>query len=291
MGDKKAEKPETFGARAMQDLAREQANIGREYLNEQTTANRPTQLTPFGSSTWEQDPTTGEWAQTVGLTPQLAEALEAQQGLTAGRSTLAGNLFGGVEEDIGAPITWEALEANDINTGEQARQAAEDAIYGRATSRLDPQWQQREEATYSRLWNQGLRPGDEAWDTAMGNLERARTDAYQTAMDQSIIGGGQEASRTFGLDMARRQQALVEQLRRRTQRLGEVNALLSGQQVGMPALPGFSQAGRAAPPDLLGATQAGTAAAWDRYNARQGERQGVYSGIMDVAGAAAPFFF
>lgn len=285
----KAEKPETFGARAMQDLAREQAEIGREYLGEQTLANRPEQVTPFGSSVWE-DLGDNQWRQTVSLTPQLQEALEAQQGLMSGRSELAGDLFGRVEEDLGAPISWEALEANDIDTGAEARQSAEDAIYGRASSRLDPMWNQREEQTRTRLWNQGLREGDEAWKYAMGNLERGRTDAYQTAMNEAIMGGGQEASRTFGLDMSRRQQALSEQLRRRTQSLGEIGSLVAGQEVGMPQLPGFSQAGRAAAPDLTGASQAGSGNEWAKYSARQGEKAGTMEGIMSLAATVAPFF-
>jgi len=289
MGDK-AEKPENLSVNDMKGLAREQANIGREYLGEQTTANRPDQQTPFGSSVWE-DLGDNKWRQTVGLTPQLQEALQAQQGLTLGRSELAGDLFGTAAEDLSQPITWDAMQANEVDTGADARQRAEDAIYGRASSRLDPQWEQREESTRNRLWNQGLRPGDEAWDTEMGNLDRGRTDAYQTAQNEAIMGGGQEASRTFGLDMSRRQQALAEQLRRRTQALGEVGALTQGQEVGMPQLPGFSQAGRAAAPDLMGGAQTGHQNEWDRYGARQGEKAGVYKGAMDLAGAAAPFFF
>ena len=287
----KAEKPESLSRNDLMMLAQQQADIGREYLGEQTTTNRPDQFTPFGSSVWE-DLGDNKWQQTVSLTPELQDILESQQGLALERGELAQDLFGTVEEDLGAPISWEALEANEIDTGEAARQAAEDAIYGRATSRLDPMWGQREEQMRTRLWNQGLRPGDEAWDTAMGNMERARTDAYQTAINQAIVGGGQEASRTFGLDMARRQQALAEQLRRRTQALGEIGALVSGQpNVGMPALPGFSQAGRAMAPDLVGAAQMGHQNEWDRYGARQAEKAGTFGGIMGVASAAAPFFF
>lgn len=280
----------TIGAEGMMALAREEADIGRGYLQEQTTANRPDQFNPWGSSVWE-DLGDNQWRQTVDINPDAQRALEAQQGLGAERTELAGDLFGRVSEDLSAPIGWEAMEANEVGTGEEARQRAEEAIYGRTASRLDPQWEQRSEATYNQLWNQGLRPGDEAWDTAMGNLERAKTDAYQTANREAIMGGGLEASRTQGLDMSRRQQALSEQLRRRTQGLGEIGALTAGQGATAPQFSGFSQAGRAMAPNLTGAAQAGMGAEWDRYSARQAEDQAMMSGLMGTAAAVAPFFF
>ena len=149
------------------------------------------------------------------------------------------------------------------------------------------QWQQ---STESRLWNQGLRPGDEAYDAAMANMERARTDAYQTAMDQSIAGGGAEMERGFGMDLRRRQQALSEALKRRGTTLNEISALTSGAQVQTPDMPGFQASGRVAGADLTGAAAAGQRAAWDRYSAEQAEDQGLWSGITGLAGAALPFF-
>ena len=90
------------------------------------------------------------------------------------------------------------------------RNRAEQAIYERSTSRLDPQMQQREEALQNQLYNQGLRPGDEAFDRAMTDFGTQRTDAYQTAMNESIMGGGAEAERQFGMGLAGRQQAVGE---------------------------------------------------------------------------------
>ena len=55
-----------------------------------------------------------------------------------------------------------------------------------------------------KLANQGLRPGDQAYDAEMKNLGQERNDAYSSAMNDAITGGGAEASRTFGMDMSRR---------------------------------------------------------------------------------------
>jgi hypothetical protein len=74
----------------------------------------------------------------------------------------------------------------------EARKRAEDAIYRRASSRLDPQFQQREAAMRTQLINQGLDPQSEAFQAEMGAFNRGRNDAYQGALDASIMGGGDE---------------------------------------------------------------------------------------------------
>jgi len=290
MGGKGGDKPENISANDMIRVAREEGALNQDLLRQQTTANRPDQETPWGTTIWE-DLGNDQWKQTVGINPDAQRALEAGESLQAGRSELAGDLFGTAREDLSQPIGWDAMEANEVSTGADARQSAEDAIYGRATSRLDPVFEQKREQMENRLWNQGLRPGDEAYDTAMGNLGRQETDAYQTAMNESIMGGGAEASRTFGLDMSRRQQALAEQLKRRGQSLSEINALQSGQGVQMPDFGNFSQQGQARAPDLTGAVEAGNRNAWDQYNANQAESQGWMSGAASLAGAALPFVF
>jgi len=290
MGGKGGDKPDSLNANDMMRIAREEGQISKELLGEQTAANRPDQYNPWGSTVWE-DLGNNRWKQTVGINPDAQRALEAQESLSANRSELAGDLFGRVADDLGSPLNWDPMAANDVGTGAEARQSAEDAIYGRATSRLDPRFEQKRERMETQLFNQGLRPGDEAYNTAMANLGREETDAYQAAMDQSIIGGGAEASRTFGLDMARRQQAMAEELKKRGQSLDEITALNTGQMIDSPQFAGFSQAGRAGAPDLVGAADVGNRSAWDRYNANQAESQGRWAGMAGLAGAVAPFFF
>lgn len=75
------------------------------------------------------------------------------------------------------------------------RQNIEDALYARSTSRLDPQWQDREEQQRTRLYNMGLTEGDAAYERQMRNLGMARTDAYDMARNQATAAGGMEESR------------------------------------------------------------------------------------------------
>ena len=282
-------KPESMSANDMIRMAKEEGEINKALLRQQTAANRPTQVTPWGNTVW-QDLGGDRWQQTVTIPEAQRRALEAQQQVGAGRSELAMDLLGRASEELGAPIDWQAMDANPVDTASDARQRAEDALYSRATSRLDPYWDQRQRAEYSKLWNQGLRPGERAWNDAWGNLERAQTDAYGAAREQAIAAGGAEAERDFGMDLRRRQQALAEALRRRSSTLNEISALTSGQQVMTPDMPSFAQQGQAATPDITGAAQAGNQAEWDRWSARQAEKQGLMAGVGSVAGAVLPFF-
>ena len=90
-----------------------------------------------------------------------------------------------------------------------------------------------------------------------------------------------------------RQQAIAEQQLMRAMPLNEMNALLTGQQVGMPQMPGFQNAGRAETPDLLGAAQSQYQAALDAQNARNAAFGNTMSGLFSLGSAALgnPFAF
>lgn len=85
------------------------------------------------------------------------------------------------------------------------RQRVEQAIY----SRLEPQFQRDEAAMRSRLANQGITPGSEAYNRDLDAFNRAREDARQ----QAILAGGAEQSRLFGLGLAARQQGVGENVK------------------------------------------------------------------------------
>ena len=65
------------------DIAVQQGEANEGVVRDQTYANRPTQYTPWGYTSWDAnpytDPGSGEqttqWSQTQGLTPELQEIL------------------------------------------------------------------------------------------------------------------------------------------------------------------------------------------------------------------------
>jgi len=300
--------------------ADKQATSSREITDANTWANRPNQVTPWGTQTWNAastiDPATGKpynsWTQTTQLSPQSQAALDAQLALTQNRSDLGNSMFGRVGSELSKPVDWNSFSkaggipgVTDVGDPNTFRQHGEDAAYRRMTSRLDPQWQQKEQATDIKLRNQGLKPGDEAYDTAMHNLSMDRTDAYQTAMDQSSSEGRAESAQAFGQGVSRgdqtfgqgmqasnlqtqqRQQQIAESLQQRGWSLNEINALLSGQQVSNPNMPSFNPAARSETPQYLNAAQAQYGSTLDAYNAKNGGNTGNLAGLAGLANAGA----
>lgn len=129
--------------------------------------------------------------QSLQATPQLNTNLGAGAGQGMQRSLD----FGGVQ---------------GVDDAAATRQRAEDAIYQSATSRLDPQWDQRQQQLENQLANRGISVNSEAYSRAMEDFQRSRTDAYNQAQMASITGGGAEAQRDFGMDLGLRQQQVGE---------------------------------------------------------------------------------
>lgn len=84
------------------------------------------------------------------------------------------------------------------------------SVYGQATSRLDPQFQQRESDTRARLAAQGISENSDAFRREMDNFGRDRTDAYNQANFAATQAGANEQSRLFGLALGARQQGQNE---------------------------------------------------------------------------------
>lgn len=320
--------------------ANAQAAGSRQNVIEQTFANRPDIVTPYGSVTWNRPEYTGapgymadeagtgtgtggglgglagsvagqitgqpgagpgnapgaesggydptQWQMNVSLPPDVQAALAAQQRTALGRSQLGESMIPYAQESLSKQVDWAGMPG--VTGGEEARNAAEQAIYGRATSRLDPMWQQRQQQQAAALANQGLEPGTEAYTRAMGDLNRAQNDAYQTALNEAIMGGGQEASRQYGLESANRARAIQEAYQQQYGGINALNAALQGQQVQMPQFPGFGQAGQAQAPNLLGAAQAQYQGALNQYAANQAGAGGLLGGLSGILGNI-PFAF
>jgi hypothetical protein len=296
--------------------AEQMGKSGREVIEQQTWANRPTQLTPFGKSEWSStpqwDPVTGQylnkWTQSTQLTPDAQNALSSQLRLQRDRSRLGEQLTGRLQQDFANPADWGNLPAAGASVSapeygnlEDFRTRQENALYGRAASRLDPMWQQREEQQRTRLANMGLNIGDSPYSQAMADMGRDRNDAYNQAIFGAITGGGAEMANQIGMggqiqgqqqgssayQNQLRQQAIAEMMQQRGMNLNEINAIMAGQQVALPGMPSFQGAGAAQPTNYLGAAQMTGQSALDKFNAEQAALQGMISGIGQIPGMFA----
>ena len=196
--------------------ATEQAGLNRDTAVSQQLVNMTDQVGPDGSLTYTQSGTNSyigadgrpvtspKFTATTSLSPtgqQIHDTnLETQLSL-AGIGRDQSKKIGGI---LGTNVDL----SND---------AVEGRLMELATKRLDPRFARDEESLRTRLTNQGIRAGSDAWNSEFGRLGETKNDAIT-----SLLLGG-------------RKQAIGEILTERQTPINEIAALLSGSQVAQPS--------------------------------------------------------
>lgn len=224
-------------------------------------SQQSSQYTPYGSQVYSADPhAPSGYRSDITLTPQAQQALGSQLDLSSGLGKIAQGQLPGVAQQYSQPM------------GMQSVQDIADNAYGAMTKRLDPQWDARATQNETRLINQGLRPGDEAYTNASRDFNNARNDAYS----QANLAAVQTMPQTYNLAAQQYQQPL-----------NILNALRTGAQVQNPQ---FSQQPAT---NYLGAAQGQGQYAQGLYNADVGAANSANATTGALAGAglmAAAFF-
>lgn len=202
--------PDYAGAAREQGQANlDAARIGAELTNSN-------QVTPYGSQIFTKNPDSDQWTSTITLSPEQQALYDRQ---TQGQLALANtgtSMLGRIQNTLGQPMDLSGAPARVNSVGESNYNlyggptdaavdaldtskldgtAVRDALYRRATSTLDPQFKQQEEALRERLLNSGIREGSEQYSQQMNDFNRSRDAAYGDARDRSIIAEGDERSR------------------------------------------------------------------------------------------------
>lgn len=250
--------------------AQSQANTAS--ARQEAVLNRYDSTTPFGSSTWKQDPNNPDkWSNSFQLDPKVQGMLDsymAKSGqplgqidtsklpaagqlnttsLPAGAESMTaytGDLYraGAEKQQSGYALdpTIAQSQAVTANSGdlanssidrlkqmyatefnydgapampeanEAARKSIEDAYYGKLKSRLDPRFAEDEANMRSRLANQGLVEGSEAYNRELQQFMRGKNDAYSGATNDAILNSTGEMTKLFGMGLAARQQGVSE---------------------------------------------------------------------------------
>ncbi|MBQ8481958.1 MAG: hypothetical protein IJ532_05440 [Alphaproteobacteria bacterium] len=76
-----------------------------------------------------------------------------------------------------------------VDYSDAARQRAEDATYNSYVDKLNPLYQQQLDDMQTRLVNQGIPVGSEAYNRAMGEVQNSMNDALNQAAYQSVLAG------------------------------------------------------------------------------------------------------
>lgn len=252
--------------------ARETAAGNLDAAKYATNANRINQYTPYGSLTYQYTPqydaegneTGAGWTQNMNLTPEAQNALNQQLALNTKYGETANIGFDRARELFENPqLDTSGLPARAIDVGQTAQQAI--------MSRLQPQLSQQEEQLRTRLANQGITLGSEAYGREMTQQGQRANDLQMQAAMQGI-----------NLDQANRSAALQEQAYLQDRPLNLINALRTGNQVQSPQFQQFAQQASTAGPDILGATNAQYQAQVDAANAQNAGISNTLGGLMGV---------
>lgn len=120
--------------------------------------------------------------------------------------------------------------------GQQIQQA-QNAAYQAQTQYLDPQYKQQEESLTQRLADQGIEEGSDAYTRAMGDFNRQKQMAYQSAQNSAVEAGNQLQNQLFNQQLAGGQFANAAQAQQYVQQLqnagfiNEAQAQNFGQQI------------------------------------------------------------
>lgn len=230
------------------------------------------------------------------LTPDATATLASQQKVERGladlgyqglqqASGLLGTPFAPKVPDLQTSLNMGGVPNAPISPGQTAYQAL--------SSRMEPDIARADEALRTRLINQGLRPGGEAYNAEMDIAGRRATDARLQGAAQSI--GLDQSARNQGYNEAllggqfantAQQQALSQQLGLYQQPLNNIASLMSGTQLQMPQFPGYSGS-TIAPPPIFDAARAQGQANMDAYGIRSANKASQQRGLYDLLGAGA----
>jgi hypothetical protein len=188
------------------------------------------QTTPYGSLTYTQTGTKEEpkWVSNITLSPEQQQILDSQNRQDIAMSGLGEQQIGRIGESVATPYSYDSIQNalptfGDIN---QASTRAEEALM----SRLNPQFQRQEEAMRTRLINQGIGQGSQAYQREMETFGQQQNDARM----QAILGGQQFGSNEQNMALQRRGQEINEYDRQRNAPLNEYIGLTSGTQIQNP---------------------------------------------------------
>lgn len=232
-----------------------------------TVANRANQYTPYGSLEWQRGATDYDaWTQRINLTGEGQKLLDQSNKTSQGLANLQDEATGRVAAQQAAGWGDDALVRPTFNPGE----TAQDAIMRRTQPMLD----RSRASAETRMANQGVQQGSEAWRNAQDDIGRQENDAYSQAALQGISTGQQA-----------RQQGIQEQQYFNTRDLNALNALRTGSQVTNPTFGNYAQQQTTQGADLLGAANMQYSNELNASNAKGKSGSNTMGGLFSLAGA------
>lgn len=236
-----------------------------EMTEAQARANRIDQFTPWGSLVFSGPDRN---VATTTLSPDQQAILDM---LTQAQMGLGERAYGDL---AGLPGTGDVIAGLPGLPSEgdvmAARQAAEEATFGRGLRLLEPVYEQQRQRMEQGLATGGIPVGTQAYSGAVDDYYRNYNAAMADLADRSVMAGGAEASRLLSDAIRGRQQGLGEQQFR-------INEIMSQLGLASPTPPQFYAPGAV---DVVGPAQMQYQGELARYNANQS----LLGGLMGLGG-------
>ena len=263
MGKPKAPKPpdpaKTAAAQTGTNVTTALANAQLGNTNLVTPDGSRTFSTDPGQTQTFTDPSSGavyevpRYTQTDTLSPEQQAIKDQQDQASLGLSTLANDQTQFLQGYLDTPF-------------DGSNEATEARLFELGSKRLDPVLARQDEDLRTRLANQGIKVGSEAYDRELELQNQSRNDAYNQLL---LTGHGQ---------------AFAEGQAQRNQPINEITALLSGGQVSQP---NFQSPNQPSIPtvDFAGLVNENYNQRLGIYNQQSAARQNLLGGLFG-AGAA-----
>lgn len=267
-----------------QQLAADQAKANGQTAVAQQYMNQTDQVTPYGKLTYRKVDAMNmpgyevpRYEAVTTLSPEQQQIFDSQQRVGIGTSKLAETYVDRIGQATKDPFSYDGMPAAPAYD-EAARVAARDRI----TARQDPIFARDEEAVRTRLANQGIAPGSEAFTQAMADFGRNKNDYYLGADARA----GDEATRIFGLQGDMRTRAIQEEIQRRAQPINEVAAIMgTGPGVQNPTFVNTPQT-QMTPTDVVGPQVAQYQGQMQNYQIGQSANNALMGSLFGMAGTA-----
>ena len=223
---------------------------------------------------------TPRYSATVTLSPEQQHILDLQNQAGIQYGETANQQLSQVRDRLAQPLDYSSL-----GEAPRADQAAWDTAYNALLKRNQPQADQRLAALETRLANQGIGYGSEAWQRAMDDYNRGQND-FGIAAQLAATG---ELGQRLNLEAVARDRAINEMIQQRQIPLNELAAMLSGSQVQSPNFVGTpqTQVGQTPIADSIYASYNGQ---MNAYNANLANQAANNQGLFGLLGAGADAF-
>jgi len=270
------------------------------------SANRVNQTDPYGSITYSQTPTydasgtlnpDAGWNMNTTLSPTQQRQFDVNNQINEQLGGVAQQGLGYVQNALDKPLGAANPLSTNAGDPQLLNQNVQNALYKNSTQYLDPQFAQSDKALESRLANQGVTQGSEAYNAAMLNQSNAKQQAYESARNSATSGAVGAAQGMFGQNLQNSQlqnatsaQDFAQRQALQQNPLNMLNAVRTGQQLNTATLPtqqNVAQQQGVAGPDLLGAATATGQYNQGINNANQAAQGQMIGGLGQLGMAAA----